>query len=184
MKNNGKIKIFICMLAIVFAILITYRITNPAILIPDPEFDEYPVSSSKYLIKQRKIIDEIVNNFNDVKLINKYINNYSFLRASSEGNTIVVDYKDNEFEKKYIFVLDSNELSINSSIEDTSVLDKLFKIMVEANQRRLGNNNDFSDYFVRISNHSFSCKAFTISIKENNIVEYIIHVDKMILLIN
>ena len=95
------------MIAIVLAILVTYRITNPLLLIPEPEVDEYPVSSSDYVVKQKEKLDNIVAKFNDSKLINKYIKNYSSLHAACEGNTIIVDYKDSKVSRKYVFVLET-----------------------------------------------------------------------------
>lgn len=184
MDNKIKLRMFICLIGITLAILITYKISNPVILIPEPEFDEYPVSSSTYLIKQRKKIDDIVAKFNDSRLINKYISNYSILKASSSGNTIIVDYKDKKTEKKYVFVLVNDALTIDVSSSDFSVFDNIFKIMVEANQNRLGNVMDFSDYFMKVSNHDITTKAFAISVMDKDVFEYVIYIDKTIVLLN
>ena len=182
MNKKTKIKLFICLVAIIFAILVTYKITNPIVLIPEPEIDEYPVSSSEYLIKQNEKMDKIIAFFNDIKLISKYVSNYSVLRAFREGNTIVVEYKDNKWDRKYVFVLDSDTLSINVSNEETIVFDEIFKIMFEANQKRLGNNSDFSDYLRRISNHNISTKSISIS-SRGNFFDYNINIDEMIVLL-
>ncbi|MEE3342910.1 MAG: hypothetical protein VZS44_02345 [Bacilli bacterium] len=184
--KNKKIQLFviISLLLIVIAIIITYNIINPKVKIPEPEIEEYPVSSSKYIKEQNKKINQIINIFNDEKLIKKYINNYEYLKVKNEGNTIIINYKGNKIEKEYIFILDSDELSITISNKEFELFDKIFKIIVEANQKRLDNNIDFSDYFIQISKHNISNRAISISTKDNINYKYIIHIDKKIVLLN
>ena len=179
--NKKKIKIFLVfsVLSLVMIIFITYRITNPQRELPEPDIEEYPVSSSKYLINQRNILNKLSDNFNNKQLINKYITGKALVKASVLGNTIVVNYSDDITVEQFDFVLDQDVLSINVVKDKRDLFINIFKIMIEANQIRLGNNDDLSSYFDKYINDNLINDNIIIN-KSDNTYEYIIKINKII----
>ncbi|MBR3161720.1 MAG: hypothetical protein IKF19_03210 [Bacilli bacterium] len=173
-RKKSQIFILLCIISSIIIVLITYKTFNPSPAIPEPNIKEYPVSQSKYLIKQKDILNKITTNFNNKELINKYTNNN--VQAIVEGNTIVI--KDNN-QEKYTFILDDLSLSINITEEANKEFSNIFKIIVEANQQRLGNNDDLSSYFEKNLKNNLITKEIIIS-KKDNTYEYIINIDKII----
>ena len=179
--NRKKIQIFILIsiLSVILVIFITYKVTNPQLSIPEPDIEEYPVSSSKYLINQRNILNKITEKFNNKQLINKYITNNAVVNASVAGNVILVEYNEGSIHEQFDFVLDQNNLSINVSEDKNDLFMNIFKVMVEANQLRLGNNNDLSSYFDKYLTNSLITDNIIISKNDDN-YEYVIIIDKII----
>ncbi len=181
MDKNKRSLVFIlaCSLSIVIALFFTYKITNPQILIPEADILEYPVSSSKYLIKQQEMLNILSNNFNNRQLINKYFGDGDIVKAMVEGNTIIVQYSCKGVTDTFKFILNSDSLSSSVYLSKRDVFIKIFKIMFEANQIRLGNNLDFTNYFNEHLDDSVSEDAIMIT-RYNDEFDYIIYIDEKI----
>ena len=178
-NKKTRVLVIVGIVSIVVAILVTYKITNPVMDIPEPNIEEYPVSSSKYLKKQKQVLKDIVENFNNKDLIKKYIGNSVMVKASFAGNTIIVDYKDVSQVEQFVFILDDNTLSINVASNKTSVFDNVFKLMIVANQHRLSNFSSLANFFDKYKSDNMQTKAVIIS-SLNDSVDYAIVIDKKI----
>ena len=179
--NRKKIQIFILIsiISVILVIFITYKVTNPQLSIPEPDIQEYPVSSSKYLIAQRELLNKIAEKFNDKQLINKYIGSKADVNAAVTGNVINVEYNEDNIHEQFDFVLDQESLSINIVEDKNNLFINIFKVMVEANQIRLGNNNDLSIYFDKYLDNSLVTDSIIIGKNDGN-YEYVINIDKII----
>lgn len=178
-SNKSKLLILIVCIFIALIILITYKITNQQIFIPKPEIQEYPVSSSEYIKQQHKILENLKNNFNSKELINKYFDKKTNIKAVVKGNTIDVYYRTDEAFELFSFVLDNDNISTSVSIDKLEKFINIFKMMIESNQKRLGNDVDLTDYFDKYINDDFISEAVVIS-KNEDIVEYTINIDEKI----
>lgn len=179
-KKKNHIYVLVCTISIILAILITYKITNPTIDIPKPNIQEYPVSQSKYLNEQKRILDNISNNFNNELLIKKYITNNANIKATVEGNTIVIDYQENSKKEQFIFILDDDKLNITINKDKIDIFNNIFKLMIEANQKRLANKNDLSNFFSKSYQKDNMITKSTIIINNNDSIEYIININIII----
>ena len=178
-KKKFQLLLLISICLVLFTIFVTYKITNPTLDIPAPIISEYSVSSSKYLQKQRLLLKNIVDNFNNRELMNRYLIN-NVAEAFVEGNTILVNYKYNGQNVNYVFILDDDTLNISVDRDQVDVFDDVFRLMIAANQQRLGNFIDLSSFFTKKYKYdNFSSDAVAIFSNVDE-VQYIINVNNKI----
>ena len=176
--NNNKIIIGASIL-IVLTIFITYKVTNQNVSIPKPEIQEYPVNSSKFIKEQENILNNITNNFNKIANNNNNFNKENKLVAIVEGNSIKVYYKNKNTDEQFDFILNDDTLISDISPNQNEEFKIVFKLIVKANQERIGNHIDLTNYFDKYLNNNSITEGIIIT-EENDIIEYIININKKI----
>ena len=179
MDSKSKKYLLIGIPLIIFAIIITYVITNQNISLPKPQIEEYPVSSSKYIKEQEALLKSITKNYNNTNISSKYLSSKDNTKATVEGNSIVVKYKNDNVDEEYDFILDNETLSTSIPANEKDTFINIFKLMIEANQIRLGNKNDLTEFFNKHLNDSSLNNAIIIN-QEEDTIEYIININKTI----
>ena len=187
MTNKNKEKnpkaytiIGIWIILVIIFLLIKGFTTLNFYTINNKNIKEYPVSESKYIKEQKKILENIVTNFNKQTTTKEYQNQNISINATVTGNTIIINYIDNkETKKDFKFILDNKTLSATIPNEDKNIFQIIIKEIIKANQKRLNNNEDIETYLDNILNKKITNSQIKI-VEYEKTTEYNIETDKLI----
>ena len=178
-KPVGKAKILFAWIILLIAISSALGLSYLKFFGPNLNIEEKPIdnndTTSPIIIEA---LNSIVNNFNESSYVQDYKNQNIDINASLNGTTIKVNYT-SDVVASYDFKFNSPNLvaSINNSSLETFKI--IYKIMVYANQKRLGNDNNIDLYIDNFLNNDTEVLGLTKE-ENNDTINFSIDVSKTI----
>ena len=127
---------------------------------------------------ERKVLEEIVKNFNNDNKLKDYAKNNLTIEATINNKTIKVTSKKEET-KEYIFEFENPYLIIKTDSND-EYFEKVFSLMIYANQKRLNNSNNLDKYIQDFLNDEEEYEGLTKDSTEANVLTYKIDISKIL----
>ena len=128
-------------------------------------------------------LDLIVTNFNNSELLKEYQEQNIDIKASLKDNGIIVSYGDSTATMEYELIYNDSNLEITIKDEEKNYFDKIYKVLIIANQEALGNKEKYDEYIDEFLMNSRKIDGLIIENKENNIT-YKMDISKVITLEN
>lgn len=144
--NKEKIKVIIAWLSLIFLIFLFVYVNYVKFF---KVFDDSGVEGSVEESSTDAIdnaLSSIVDNFNSNELVEKYLNEGIKIQAVLNNNSIFISYDDDGV-TTYEFSYSNLKLNINITNESNNIdkYNKVYKILIEAIQKRIGNDDDISE---------------------------------------
>lgn len=146
--------------------------------IPNPNIEKVPVetSSSKAI---NKALEEIVTNFNNSKEIEEYAKNNVKINAILNNYSIFINYTT---DKTITYEFSYNNLILSIDVENEKEnlekFQKVYSILIQAIQKRLGNNENINQIVESIIKENKTYDGISVKEKDNNIINYKINITK------
>ena len=128
-------------------------------------------------------LDLIVTNFNNSELLKEYQKQNIDIKASLKDNNIIVSYEDSTATMEYELIYNDSNLEITIKDGEKNYFDKIYKLLIIANQEALGNKEKYDEYIDEFLINSRKIDGLIIENKENNII-YKMDISKEITLDN
>ena len=184
-KEVSKTSIIIAWIILILALFFSLVITYLKFFGPNKNLEEYPVKAGNVMTQNMDIqqLDLIVTNFNNSELLKEYQKQNIDIKASLKDNNIIVSYEDSTATMEYELIYNDSNLEITIKDEEKNYFDKIYKLLIIANQEALGNKEKYDEYIDEFLINSRKIDGLIIENKENNII-YIMDISKVITLDN
>ena len=147
-KQVSKTSIIIAWIILILALFFSLVITYLKFFGPNENLEEYPVKTSDVMTQNMDIqqLDLIVTNFNNSELLKEYQEQNIDIKASLKDNGIIVSYGDSTATMEYELIYNDSNLEITIKDEEKNYFDKIYKVLIIANQEALGNKEKYDEY--------------------------------------
>lgn len=180
-KPVKKSSLIIAWILLIILITLALGLTYIKFFGPNQNIEEHPVNENEN--NNNKIITEtlqkIVDNFNNSKLLESYSQNNITIIATLEENAIVIKYIEPTITNIYKFTFNIPKLTISIENVGTTKFLNVYKILIYANQERIGNTNNIDQYIDGFINNTLEVEGLE-KITEEISTTYSIDISKVI----
>ena len=123
-------------------------------------------------------LQKIVDNFNNSELVKEKTKENITIKSKLENNIITVEYESSERKEEYNYTF-NNLILIIETDNDNNIFKEIFKIMVYAVQKRLGNENNIDNLIEGFINNTMEVDGLYRETIEANKITYNIDITKV-----
>lgn len=123
-------------------------------------------------------LQKIVDNFNNSELVKEKTKENITIKSKLENNVITVEYKSSERKEEYNYTF-NNLILIIETDNDNNIFKEIFKLMVYAVQKRLGNENNVDNLIEGFINNTMEVDGLYRETIEANKITYNIDITKV-----
>lgn len=128
--------------------------------------------------KIQKELQKIVDNFNNSELVKEKTKENITIKSKLENNVITVEYESSERKEEYNYTF-NNLILIIETDNDDNIFKEIFKIMIYAVQKRLGNENNIDNLIEGFINNTMEVDGLYRETIEANKITYNIDITKV-----
>ena len=123
-------------------------------------------------------LQKIVDNFNNSELVKEKTKENITIKSKLENNVITVEYESSERKEEYNYTF-NNLILIIETDNDDNIFKEIFKIMIYAVQKRLGNENNIDNLIEGFINNTMEVDGLYRETIEANKITYNIDITKV-----
>ena len=123
-------------------------------------------------------LQKIVDNFNNSELVKEKTKENITIKSKLENNVITVEYESSERKEEYNYTF-NNLILIIETDNDNNIFKEIFKIMIYAVQKRLGNENNVDNLIEGFINNTMEVDGLYRETIEANKITYNIDITKV-----
>ena len=123
-------------------------------------------------------LQKIVDNFNNSELVKEKTKENITIKSKLENNVITVEYESSERKEEYNYTF-NNLILIIETDNDNNIFKEIFKLMVYAVQKRLGNENNIDNLIEGFINNTMEVDGLYRETIEANKITYNIDITKV-----
>ena len=123
-------------------------------------------------------LQKIVDNFNNSELVKEKTKENITIKSKLENNVITVEYESSERKEEYNYTF-NNLILIIETDNDNNTFKEIFKIMIYAVQKRLGNENNIDNLIEGFINNTMEVDGLYRETIEANKITYNIDITKV-----
>lgn len=123
-------------------------------------------------------LQKIVDNFNNSELVKEKTKENIAIKSKLENNVITVEYESSERKEEYNYTF-NNLILIIETDNDNNIFKEIFKLMVYAVQKRLGNENNVDNLIEGFMNNTMEVDGLYRETIEANKITYNIDITKV-----
>ncbi len=123
-------------------------------------------------------LQKIVDNFNNSELVKEKNKENITIKSKLENNVITVEYESSERKEEYNYTF-NNLILIIETDNDNNIFKEIFKLMVYAVQKRLGNENNVDNLIEGFINNTMEVDGLYRETIEANKITYNIDITKV-----
>lgn len=153
-KKISKQAIIVAWIVLILLIILAVVLTYLKFFGPNKNLEEHSVNDANNQINTTtELLESITTNFNDSSLVEEYLNQNInvWANVNSDNNSIMLNYETTDI-VQYELTYNEPTLEITITKEGELNFSEMFKILILANQERLENpinNTDYIDEFLK-----------------------------------